>query len=330
MVRNIMADQRRIIKAGEPAHQVLMPLLYFDIFSHPLTLEEIYHFCHRSDWDRAILKKTLEHLIDEGCIYQYEGFYLTQDKPEWVEKRKQNNRRADHYLKKAHQMTQLIRRFPFVEGVLLSGSLSKHVMPENGDIDYFIITRPGRLWIARTLLVLFKKIFLLNSHKYFCVNYFIDMDHLEIEEKNRFTATEIATLLPLNNPDLYRAFVAANGWVSEYYPHFRLRPTHELASRRKSLVQRLGEGLLHGKLGDHLDRILMRRTLHYWQHKFKLLDPNRFAIALKSRRYVSKHHPQDFQQRVLRAYMGAISEFENRNHLKLENLDVWQLKEGNV
>ena len=26
-------------------------------------------------------------------------------------------------------------------------------MAEDGDIDYFVITEPGRLWIARTLLI---------------------------------------------------------------------------------------------------------------------------------------------------------------------------------
>ena len=62
----------------------------------------------------------------------------------------------------------------------------------------------------------------------------------------------------------------------------------------------------------------MEKTINYWNRKFKNFDSNQFAIALKSRRYVSKHHPQNFQERVLRAYMDCVKSFEKRNNLKLE------------
>ena len=85
--------------------------------------------------------------------------------------------------------------FPFVRGVFLSGSISKGFMSESDDIDYFIITAPGRLWLTRTLLILFKKIFLFNSFRNFCLNYFIDSENLYIPEHNRYTATEIVFLI---------------------------------------------------------------------------------------------------------------------------------------
>ena len=99
---------------------------------------------------------------------------------------------------KALRNARLIFHFPFTRAIMISGSLSKNYADEASDVDYFIIVKPGRLWIARTLLIIYKRIFLMNSKKYFCVNYFIDEDHLEIEEKNLFTAVELTTLIPIH------------------------------------------------------------------------------------------------------------------------------------
>ena len=87
-------------------------------------------------------------------------------------------------------------------------------MDEHSDLDFFIITKPNRLWIARMLLALYQKIVLLNSHKYFCVNYFVDEHHLAIEEKNLYTATELSTLIPLYGKEYYPQLMMANHWIN--------------------------------------------------------------------------------------------------------------------
>ncbi|MEM9820041.1 MAG: nucleotidyltransferase domain-containing protein [Bacteroidota bacterium] len=326
MVSNLRPNQQRFITNESLQHQAVMPLLYFEVFSYPLTLEEIYQFGHHPTTTLGELKAALAEMVKAGLIFNYQEFYLSRNQPEWVEQRRQNNERAKQALQRAKNMTQLIRRFPFVRGVALSGSLSKNVMPEDGDIDYFIITQPGRLWVARTLLVLFKKVFLLNSKKYFCVNYFVDEDHLKIEEQNRFTATEMATLLPVYNTPLYHHFFAVNKWVKAYFPRSVRRSFEKGALEKNSRLRGLFEKVLNGKIGDQLDTFFMKRTIQYWNSKFKTLDPNNFSVALKSRRYVSKHHPQDFQNRVMKAYEQRIQEFEQKHQLDLDRSGVWQVK----
>jgi hypothetical protein len=76
--------------------------------------------------------------------------------------------------------------------------LSKNFADERADIDYFVVTKANRLWIARTLMHLFKKLtFLVGKQHYFCMNYFVDEEALTIQEKNLFTAVEVATLIPV-------------------------------------------------------------------------------------------------------------------------------------
>ena len=281
---------------------ILSTLCYFEIFRHPLTAEEVWACSNCPDISLAALLPQLDALVESGQVFVYQSFYQMQAEPDWVARRLDFNRRADTFLPKARRMARLIGAFPFIRAVLVSGSLSKHCMPPDGDIDYFLITEPGRLWLARTLLVLFKKIFLFNSHKYFCVNYFIDTEHLEIEEKNLFTATETSTLLPLYGAEWCERFWAANDWRRQYLPNFPKRPCQAVPPHRKPFLKKIAEWMLSGGLGARLDILAMRFTVGYWRRKFRHFDERTFDGALKSRRYVSKHHPLYFQQKVLAAY----------------------------
>lgn len=295
-----------------PAHcstkrALLNALWYFEIFQHPLTATELFEYANCPGETPAQLTEKLEELVQEGLIYQFGAYYQSQNNSDWAPRRLDFNRRADRYLPIARRMARLIGAFPFIRAVFVSGSLSKNCMAPDGDIDYFLITEPGRLWLARTLLVIFKKLFLFNSHKYFCVNYFIDTEHLEIEDKNLFTATETLTLLPLYGGEWYERFGPANGWVRYYLPNFPWRSA-EVPSQRPGPVKKMVEWVLNGRLGAWLDAQAMRLTVSYWRRKFRHLDANTFDGALRSRRYVSKHHPLYFQQRVMNAYTARLKE----------------------
>lgn len=311
----------------EVVSQILEPLFYYDIFSYPLTIEEIYEFsCHKTTDGTSIhqIEKKLEELVHKGYLYRMDQFYALTQAPQWVQTRKENNKRALKYLKRAHKMTRLMTCFPYVRGVFVSGSLSKNVMPLDGDIDYFIVTKPQRLWVTRTFLVLFKKIFLFNSKKHFCVNYFVDEELLEIEEKNRFTATEVATVLPIYGRQIYQDFWAANQWLKNYYPNVVSRNTAQMLPEKQGWIQSFIEKILNTRLGDWLDTFFMKRTLKRWNVKFEGMAKEDFKIALKSRRNVSKHHPRLFQQKVIQAFAERVDAFEAKHgvklHIKASNL----------
>ena len=294
------------VAACPTENAIVHTLLYFEIFTHPLTAEEVFQFSNCPEKTREEVFEKLQSLVNQGYIFQFGVFYQTQNDPTWAPRRLESNRRADKLLPIARRMAHLIGAFPFIRGVFVSGSLSKHCMRDDSDIDFFIITEPSRLWLARTLLVFFKKIFLLNSHKYFCVNYFVDTAHLEIEEKNLFTATETATLLPMYGREWYEAFYRANGWIRSFLPFSQPRPSENILPQSKGFLKKTAEWLLNGRVGEWLDRSFMRFTVAYWRRKFGHLDQRTFDGAFKSRPYVSKHHPLYFQQRVLKQYSERV------------------------
>lgn len=296
-----------------PPFDRLASLFYFQIFSHPLNFQELCLFNQSSIQDSLSFKLFLEQMVKDRLLFKIDNYYLLENNKEWVLQRIENEERAERYLKKTKKVVHLIRRFPFVEAIFLSGSASKGVVSKGGDIDYFIMTKPGRLWITRTLLVLFKKIILLNSHRYFCINYLVDTNHLEIEEKNRFTATEITTLLPVFQTPHYKTFLESNQWVKNYYPNAKARKSLIPKSIPKSRIKTFLEYLLSGKMGEYLDIWAMQLSIKHWKKKFNTMEDKHFKIALKSRSYVSKHHPQNFQDKVMKRFVKNITTFEKKH-----------------
>lgn len=299
--------------------QLLLPVLYFDIFSYPLLYDEIIKFCGYANLSKETALTKLNNLVENKILFRINEFYSIDNNSSKVASRLKNNERAKLVMPKALDMSGLISRFPFVQAVFISGSLSKNVMTEDADIDYFIITKKDRLWICRTLLIIYKKIFLFNSHKYFCLNYFIDESHLLIEEQNRYTATEIVTLKPMVGGELYQAFMKENKWVSDFYPQYQLRSIEGILKIKPNLLQSFAGFVFSKSIGTYFNAFLMKWTLAYWKQKFSSFDEFQFLHAFKSTPYVSKHHPNNFQDRVLNAFNVQVRNFEITHEVKFDD-----------
>jgi hypothetical protein len=255
-------------------------------------------------------------LLEKGVIFDFDGFYIDVNNPDRVERRLKGNEMARNIMPKAVKVSRKIARFPYVKAVCLSGALSKGYYDNEGDFDFFIITQPNRLWIARTLLVLYKKIFLLNSKKYFCVNYFISSDQLEISEQNLFTATEIATLIPLYGRETFQDFISANTWATPYFPNKPAAKASTIRETEKSGISKVIQKLFNGSFGTKVDVYLQKLTLKKWQRKFTFLAKEDFNLAMKSTRHVSKHHPQNYQNKVTKRLRERLNEVIEQYDLK--------------
>ena len=273
--------------------EIILRLIYSEIFEHPLTFNELEQRIKAPSED---LSQALTQLTETELIHFKNGYYFIFEEGNKINRRTSGNEEAERMMPKAQRVGKKIFRFPYVEGVGISGSLSKGVLHDDGDFDYFIITKPNRLWVARTLLILYKKVFLFNSRKHFCVNYFIDTQNLEIEEKNPFTATEIATLIPVAG-NVMDSFFEKNIWIANYLRENK-KETH-FSEVNKPAITRFIVFLTKGKFGEWTDQRFMHLTLKRWERKFGAFDNSTFDLTMKSRKYVSKHHPNNFQQKVL-------------------------------
>ncbi|MEN8928682.1 MAG: nucleotidyltransferase domain-containing protein [Flavobacteriales bacterium] len=288
---------------------VLKVLAYFQVFQYPLSKEEIAHY---TKFEEEKIAVQLNSLVQEEKIFIIDGYYSLLNNPSLVRERISGSWRAKTFASKALKRANFIGKFPFVRGVYISGSFSKGVVNEGGDVDYFVISKHNRLWISRTILILYKKIFLFNSRKFFCLNYFISDQNLEISQKNIFTATELFTLIPMVNTTLHQKLLKDNKWAEDFYDFKKIKPL-KVKPFKISTFQSFIELFFNGKLGERLDIHLMKKTLMRWKRKFPEMENYDFKIAFKSTRNVSKHHPSNFQKKVLEKYENNLKLIKLKN-----------------
>jgi hypothetical protein len=290
---------------------ILRILAYFDIFQYPLTRQEITHFLPKFLTD-AKLEALLRSMVLSRTVFLRDDFYSLHDNPLLAYRRRDGNLRAKNLIPKAYSIGGFLYRFPFVRAIAISGSLSKNFAEENADIDFFIITKANRLWIARTIMHLFKKLTFITGHQhYFCMNYYIDEEALLIQDKNIFTAIEIGTLRPVGGYQKLNEFFEMNNWSSDFINGAaKLNAT---AGEKNDVIpwyKRFAEWFFNNRVGDWLDEWLMRVTTRRWQKKHVkgIRNKNGRTMNLVTGKHFSQSNPGAFQEKVLFLYKQKLND----------------------
>lgn len=300
-------NPRPFCTPGTIGASALKALAYFDIFQYPLTKKEIRQFLDRpvkdDEFDHA-----LKELLNDQLIFSHLGFYGLQDNPLPACKRVKGNHKASELLPRAQQIGRFLYKFPFVRGIGISGSLSKNFADEKADIDFFIITKANRLWIARTVMHLFKKLtFLTGRQHFYCMNYYIDEEALLLEDQNIFTAIELKTLLPVSGDFTHWQFFETNKWANEWLPGCEFRQQFA-KDARKPVLKRIAEAVCNNSLGNWMDTRLMKITTRRWKKKEQRGQRNEKGITmgLVTGKHFAKSNPGSFQEKVLTLYRDKL------------------------
>jgi hypothetical protein len=287
--------------------EILRTLSYFDIFYYPLTTEEIRRYLGSVPGD-GVLSRALELQQKAGKVFSFNGFYSIQNNPLLAIRRKQGNHFAEGLISKAIRRGRFLFSFPFTRAIGISGSLSKNFADEKADIDFFIITKSNRLWIARTLMHLYKKLsFLRGRQHYYCMNYYIDESALQLSDQNIFTAIEIKTLLPVAGKQAMQQFFISNPWSNEWLPacSYREQEQKDPHPRFKKTL----EWLMGGKFGNLLDNWFYHITTRRWKRKEEkgLRNEKGQAMGLITGKHFAKSNPGGFQEKVLATYQQKLT-----------------------
>ena len=73
---------------------ILKVIAYFDLFNYPLSLEDILYFLD-TEAEEYPVKRELDALIKEGCLFRTGSYYSLQDDSTLADKRNDSRRRAD-------------------------------------------------------------------------------------------------------------------------------------------------------------------------------------------------------------------------------------------
>jgi hypothetical protein len=280
---------------------ILATLAYFNLFDYPLKKQEIMSFLSQA-FEPYEFDQAMNELLNEQLIFRIGNFFSIRNETHLADRRQRGNDKAAGMMRTAQSCAKIIAAFPFVKAVAVSGSLSKNFAEDDADIDFFIITASNRLWLARSLLHLFKKLtFLAGREHLFCMNYFVDESQLCILEKNIYTAIEAVTLLPMRGN--FERFYEENNWTKKILPNAFCH-AYGSEAMPKSFPIKIFEVFFDNRFGGWLDNFLMKLTASRWGKKTiqRKRNGKGNVLAMHSGKHFSKPAPENFQKKLLQRY----------------------------
>jgi hypothetical protein len=256
------------MQTPEPDAAILRTLLYADVFDYPLTLAEIHHYLIASPAARLPAPETIESALRSSPwlqkrVTRVNSYVTLRDREAIGALRDERRRHSARLWQDARRWGYRLGCLPFVRMVAVTGALAVDNSPPDDDIDFLLVTAPGRVWLARALAVVLVRLARRRGVG-LCPNYVLAQTALAQSQRNLYAAHDLQQMVPLVGRTVYAEMQAANPWSRDYLPHANgpLRQEPELRPTGwGARLQRWGEHLLGGRLGQALEGWERRRKL---------------------------------------------------------------------
>ncbi len=206
---------------------ILKTLAYSQVFDFPLTVEELYTRQMRSPLHETISLLKIKQLVKASLVVVVttDSLIAFKQKNKTIELRKQRLRWSKEKWSEIDEIKKILRFVPFIQEAYITGALAVNNLSSlNDDIDLLIISKKNRLWITRSVAVLFAilkgKYRFHHSKKQtgWCFNLWLDEAHLELPEERRslYSAYEVIQSKQfIGNKNM---LLRANAWVKDFLP----------------------------------------------------------------------------------------------------------------
>lgn len=297
---------------------ILKTLQYFRQFEYAPTAAEVYTFLPTKTSKIAFyehLEKMLKNKkavkytrkislsqmkIKNGLFDLSPDIYTVGEYSTKIKNKKLNikniNKYAENSIKKFSKVRRyinILKYFPQIKLVGISGSVAMLNADEKADVDLFIITSQNRLWTGRfiawslaTLMGIKRGRVEKNAQNKVCLNLFFDEQNMSLpqEKRGEYGGHEVLQMKPIvikNNS--YRRFLDANKWV------FRLFPNAKQEVYRQDKDKRQGDNHANRTMGDFMEKILRNLQL-YFINKHKTTE-----LITETQLWF---HPEDYSKKV--------------------------------
>lgn len=282
-------------------------VLYASLFDYPLTLAQLRQtLIESAQTPSEILSLYARSELLRATIEYRQGFFFPRDRRDLLAERRRREARSRIFLDRHHRLLSVVCALPFVEMVALSGSIAHLNLEGAGDLDLFIVTKGRHVWSVTVAVVLIAK--LLRRRQTTCANFVLADSALALDQQDLFTASQILHLKPLVGHDTYRRFVAANPFVSRFYPNFRVPPTSRRTgwNRVATGVKRIVESALGAP--STLMEMLCRRA--YRQYLSRRASSWHSPEQVRLEDDCLKLHTKSHRQSVLSRFDDAVHTLE--------------------
>ncbi len=157
---------------------------------------------------------------------------------------------------------------PFLKFVAVTGSTAFDSAERQDDLDLFVVTKNGSLWIFLLLAYLLAR-FRWDQKTTLCLNYVLDESTARNEflvSRRSIFAREALAMKPILNPEYGRKMLARAAWIREFFP----RKAKDLGSPSKDapLESHPGAALISAVVFPLLSSYLMLVGL-YRNHRYR-------------------------------------------------------------
>jgi len=199
---------------------ILQTVAYADVFDYPLTLSEI----HRYLIGVRVNMKVLEQVLNGNIPISAKNGYFTLPKRESLAAvRHRRDQIANRLWSQAVKYGGVISRLPFVRMLAVTGSLAMNNVDLDPDIDYFLVTARGRLWMVRAMALAVARLAAFQGVR-LCPNYLVSEDALDLPQQTLYAAHELAQMVPIYGLDWYERICRRNSWKDHFLPNAQGTP----------------------------------------------------------------------------------------------------------
>jgi predicted nucleotidyltransferase len=223
---------------------ILTTLIYSDIFSFPLTKDELWKFLI-SQKKIAFNEFERELLSLKKLIAFTSGYYCLTGRENIISKRVANASEVENKMERARSVVRKLAKISSVLFIGVSGGLAAGNVTQQDDIDLVIITKKNKLFVTRLLILATLELLGIRRRRNqqhtadtICVNLLFDETALGWfgNHKDIYTAREIAQLVPLfERENMYQRFLIANKWIENFLPNFSVHNISVSSSRAASV-----------------------------------------------------------------------------------------------
>ena len=294
-----MAYSNRSLPFAPAQQAILTTLLYSDIFSFPLTQDELWKFLitekklSRQEFERGL------HLLRKFLVFK-NGYYCLSGKEKSIAKRRENLTEVEKKMRRAHVAAKKISIIPSVLFIGVSGGLAVGNVTQQDDIDFVIIVRKNTLFVSRLLILgILESLGVRRSRNQkttadtICVNLLLDETSLAWFEKNKdiYIAREIAQILPLfERNDIYQRFLFSNKWIQNFLPNIGFLSSSSLRSGRGN--DRVGAKIIN----MFITNSFLESFLRFLQMSLIKRHQTNEIVT----KHVLAFHPNDYRVKTLR------------------------------
>lgn len=244
---------------GEAA--VYATVAYSDVFDMPITLDHLHRFLVGEAVVEVDLADLVDSMVKDGRLAcRGEVIYLP-GRDDVLTIYDERTARAATMWREAERWGRRIGRVPFVRMVAVTGGLAVDSVADHDDIDYFIVTRPGRLWLTRLMIIALGRLAARHDIEV-CPNYLVSDIAIEMSDQKIYVARELAQMVVIVGDDLCQEVRAKNRWMFDLLPNATVEGDRShLSSTAPSTMQRFGEWVLQWSPFARLERWEMDRKI---------------------------------------------------------------------